>query len=881
MSVPCNIKTINEAWNHAVKSFSNAFRLTGDATKSIKYTLNELKEKYPDINFREDSVTEPLIEKLKEKGLVDKNYQYRKQKLTSIEKAFNNFKDLSDPDKKKLIEALSKKDEITPQNIKNEYAALKGYPHLTPEFNKLIDQTATDRQAYEAIDRRMKTIFGRIQELKKDGKYTSELEKEFGGQLKALRKERNKALGTYMASDLAFGEYLSKTRHLVYQFGDMGKMNLMSIPTLLKNNTGMAADWIFRSISKLVAAPIELAVLGARRAMGKTNATYGSITLLAHTEGAFKSSAGNRLKLYGRYGSDAVYSDKVRTPNYIDGVRNIRNIMNGESKFKNILAFALKLSPTVITRGLGAPDAFVTEMATTAELNRIGKEKGYTGAELQAFILSPDEASMEKAKDYGKLVTYKKDMPLSDYIKLNMDFAKIGDDMIAKGGNPFMIRLGTGIAHLLKNRVAPFVTTPINLLRTANRIVLPEYTLAKGLYQASKLKGDEQTHKIISTVAEAGTGLLFRMVAIQLVSQALISAGHDDEEDKVGETIEKKTGGFNRINMTAAMRGLLSGEVKEEKGDVYGDINALGGLGIAFGAYAHAYKKYGKEDVKKQLDYLKNGNYFSIPVNSAMSQLSSSLDFTFMTGWNDGYKAVKGEGTDREKWGQESFMFMLGAILPAQHQQFSKASTESRPRMYDKNLNFSQNVYNTMGYRFFFKVPDKTFKVLTEHGEKTERVKEHLMFDNYWGRVLAATDPFKTEKAHTDVTPTTKLYDAMQTVDKKERDNIVPTYVSDKVTIKGNKDIVLNKEQYYYFQQQTSLYRMVQAAPYIMSKEFDKASYKDKCTVLQAIYEKQRSHALEDVRKKYFPTLKKKINKDDANLEKVKRKYVGAPTTFS
>lgn len=112
----------------------------------------------------------------------------------------------------------------------------------------------------------------------------------------------------------------------------------------------------------------------------------------------------------------------------------------------------------------------------------------------------------------------------------------------------------------------------------------------------------------------------------------------------------------------------------------------------------------------------------------------------------------------------------------------------------------------------------------------------------------------------------------MRSVPKEDRDNIVPSYVSDKVQIKGN-DVVLNKEQYNYFQSQASLYRMANATPYIMSTDFDTHDYKFNCDVLKTAYEKGRTKALLDVQKTYFPNIKRIKNTEDRQLKKVKRKY--------
>jgi len=359
------------------------------------------------------------------------------------------------------------------------------------------------------------------------------------------------------------------------------------------------------------------------------------------------------------------------------------------------------------------------------------------------------------------------------------------------------------------------------------------------------------------------------------VSKGLISAGYDDEEDKVREVIEKKTGGPNKVNINAIWRGLTFQNINEKKNDRYVDINSLGTLGIAFGAYAHAYNKYGQKDLDKEIDYLKNGNFLSIPANTAVSQLSSALDFTFFSGWNESFKALKGEGNDREKWLQNSLMTVMGGFLPSTHQILSKSETESRPKSYDKDLSFSQNVYNQMGYKFFFQVPDKTFKVLTEHGEKPERIKEHYMFDNYWGRVLAATDPFKSKTVENPNSPSAKLYNTMQEVDKKDRDNIVPGFISDKIKVDG-QEVKLDKSQYNYFQQQASLHRMILATPFIMSQDYNKLDYDEKCKVLQSLYSEGREQALSELKEKY-PKLNTSEDYEkpefDETLEDIKEKY--------
>lgn len=864
---PCDLKTSAKAWNDGITAFQNAFLLSenNDPSKAIKYALEEIKKSNPSVDFLPESFYSPIIDQLKAKGIIDKNYSYTKEKITGIEKALNKFKVLNDPDKKKMAESLSKKKGvITERDVKNSYAELKGLPSFTPELNKIIDQAAEDRKAYESATRKVKDTFAEIQEAKKDGKLTPELDKEYSDKLSVMQKEVNVALENYLKSDLALGEHLSAKRHWVYQYGDIMKMNLMTPVSILKNTTGMVGDAIFRNMSNLVAAPLSMATLGVRRALGKTNASVASTKIISKTAGAFKGQAALKAKLYSKYGTEPVYSDKLRTPNFADGARNLRKAMEGDKTFFNTAAAIFKISPSIITRGLGSPDFFFQEMSETGELNRIGLEKGYTGAELKAFIMAPDEKSLQIAKDYAKQVTYKQDLGTKVDQLLQFDFAKVGDNMIANGYNPILARFLTGVAHAGKNVISPFIKTPINLLRAANKIVLPEWTLLTGLNAARKeTNPDEKTNKAISAIADATVGFHIRAIALNMVVQGLISAGYDDEEQKTKEIVEKKAGGSNRVNVNALWRGLTMQEVKEMKGDRYVDINALGTLGIALGAYAHAYNQYGRKDQQAMTDYLKGGNFFSIPANAAMSELSSSLDFTFFSGWNDFGRALRNEkGYERNKWLENSLMTVIGGILPSTHQLLSKAAEPERKKAYEKDLSLSENIYNALGYRFAFNSfgdASKNYNVFAGN-EGASKKKDYYLFDNYWGRLLASADPFKSKIADSPNTPVYKLYEAMRMVEKDKRDDLMPSPVKDEVNV-GSKsnpnNKALSKQQHEYLQNQGSIHNMLLATPFIMSKDFDNADYDTKVEVLQGLYKKARTQAIKDL-KEAFPDIKKR-----------------------
>lgn len=868
----CDLKNSAKAWNDGITAFQNGFMLSGDAAKSIRFALKEISDKHPDVEFEPSSFYNPLIEKLKSENLVGKDFQYgTKAKITGIEKALKNFKDLNDKDKKALASKIAEQKEVSPQKIKNAYAELKGLPAFTPELNSLIEEVAVTRQSYEGIEREIGSILGEIQKHKKDKTYSPELDKEYGGKLDDLNSKQNKALEEYLKTDIKFGEALAKQRHFVYQFGDIMKMNLMNPTTLLKNMTGMITDGVFRNLTNLVSAPTSALIIAIRKGLGKTDSSFGAVPIAAKVSALGKGNASFKAKLYAKYGTDPVYTDQLRTPNWIDGTKNISNLIKGDKSLANTLGAIFKFSSAGITRGLGAPDFLFQETSKVAELNRIGKQKGYSGAELKAFIMSPDETSLKTAEDYSKKITYKQDLKIlgMDFDKNTIDFAKIGDKKIEDGANPYWTRLWTGFAHVLKNRLIPFVKTPINLIRNSTNLVLPEYALAKGLIDAKNTENpDEALQKINTSVFGAVLGFHFRSVILNMIAQGLISAGYDDEEQKAKEIIEKKTGGSGRFNVNALWRGLTFQEVKEQKGDLYVENSANGAIGIAIGAYGHAYSKYSKEDMVKEAKWYRDNNYFSTIGQTSLSQLSSALDNSFFAGMNEAERAFKEPQYSGKKYVQQTLMTFIGGLLPSTHQQLSKAATEERNKTYDKNLTFGENVYNALGYNFAFGKfgePTSNYNALAQKGETSKKIKEPLLFDNYWGRLLASGEPFKGKITEHKETPVAKLYEAMRSVKKEERDNIMPGLVDDEINIgtaRKPKYASLTKEQFDFVQQKASVHRMILATPFIMSKDFDKSDYATKTEVLQGLYKQGRDQAIKDL-VKAFPELKRSAKTKD------------------
>ncbi len=81
----CDIKSSAKAWNDGLDAFKKAYKQTGGKVKpSIRFAIDEIHAKNPDIDFDVDSFVNPLVESLKEKGLIKQDFSYEKKKAPDL-----------------------------------------------------------------------------------------------------------------------------------------------------------------------------------------------------------------------------------------------------------------------------------------------------------------------------------------------------------------------------------------------------------------------------------------------------------------------------------------------------------------------------------------------------------------------------------------------------------------------------------------------------------------------------------------------------------------------------------------------------------------------------------------------------------------------------
>jgi len=897
---PCDIKSSAKAWNDGIDAFKKAFKQTdGKTTESIKFAIDEINKNNPDFKFDVNSFTDPLIKSLKEKDIIPKSYTFKTSASSSsveskINKIAEKMNGLSGDQKKsfakKSFSQFEKYGMLTDEKVKNIYSEAIGIPAMDEKVDEQIKKTSKALQAFNDVQ---SEINGKIKEMQdektnNDGKLSPEKNKEYSKIFNDLAEKKIKATADMMKEKAAFSNMLIEKKFWMHQLGDYMPLNLMNPRSLAKNMSGAVVDGVMRALANTIASPVSL---GVSMFTGINSNPIGS-KIKGSLAGKFKSKAA----LAWKHGQTD-FTSELPNADHFNASNRFKKAMDatGFEKFKGVISAALKIHPSIISKGLTVPDAMVYESVMSAELNRIADSKKLTGAEKKAFMLEPDEKSHEIATKIAQRVTFKQDVPdvlskLSAY-----DPHEATKKIIAKKEaagekySPLAIKILTGSRAMFQKSVFPFIKTPINIVRTSSRMLLPEYELGQSLMAAHKEKdATERQRLVIEATAKATVGFFIRHIALQMVAQGLMSAGFNDEDKKTKDIVEQELGGPNRMNWSAFIRGLTFQDMKKKKGDQIVDMSALGAMGITMNVYSHTFGKYSKDELNARKDYNKNliDATAGIPKDLAIGQLTSSLDQTFLSGLNQVMSAMSNDnGFETNKFLVQMVANVFTGIVPSTGQQFSTQESPNVKKQFDAGATFGENLAKRLGYNFAGQSKDLENKYfsLAEEGKGGLKKKNYMLLDNYLGRVLESELDFvKLGRAETD-TPISRLHEALKEVPKDDRDKLFPSSIGRQQTINGVKHgkrysykAELNNEQFEYLENQASKYRMMLATPFIMSDDFKKVDFETKTKVLQSFYEEGLNYAQKDF-KKQFPDIKEQeiegTHETKALAKKITKKY--------
>lgn len=874
----CDVKQSSAAWNTGIDAFKKSFLLSGDTTKALRYAISEMQEQHPDIDFDPDSFINPLVSSLKQKGMIDKDYDFKKEtdKKTEreISKTTEKFSTLNQDQKKtlakKMFGKLQEQNLLTQDDIQNLYAEAVGIPSMDESTKKLITEASSAVKAYEETDNSIKALYNEITGLKEnqDGSLTADQDKDVTERIKtlAIEQQKQKFIANRAQSDLA--QKLAEKSFWMWDFADNIRMNLMSPVSLLKNLTGAVIDAGVRQpknmisgLSSLITNPIttnKTGRIGSRFIGGLMNA-----------DKSFKNAMESWK--YGR----TEFSKDLPSTDYLNVVTSWKKFLDstGKTKAINAVATLLKVTPDFVKRTLSATDAFFYDNYIRSELNRIASQKGLSGAEKELFMVDPDEESVKIATDRAKDITFKTDSKLSN--KLTYNARDHYRRLVKEGMNPTMAKVRTGLSSIGVTIIAPFIKTPINILRISSRYLLPEWELARTIMKASKeTDGNEKQQIIADGMAHVAVGAYIRYVSFKAVAAGLVSAGYKDEDEKTRDAVEQRLGGPNRINYSALLRIMVGGDAKHMNGDKSIDLNSAGVLGVVLGTYAHAYNSYSKEDKEDQMQFNKA---LAHPLDLGKSLATSTLDLTFLSGTNQVFEAMKADQGKTSAYLNSVFTTLFTGIEPSTVQKLSTALVENKKQTFNRDLTLMENVANTLGYKFLFQgangMKDKYF-ALAKEGEALKK-KDYMLFDNYFGRVLQEEFGVFKSKDIQD-TPVAKLLESANTVEKEERSKMFPSSINKKQTLKGRGGSFkaeLNDEQHAYLMEKASTMRMIAATPYINSEDFKTDSYEVKAETLKKFYKDGLDSAKKLLVEKYGKENLSIIDKSKEEKSASKKRY--------
>lgn len=846
----CDIKESAEAYNTGVDALEKAFLLTGDPTKSFKYAVSEIQQKHPDLDFDPNSFINPIAESMKEKGLIPESYKFSESKRSdeqkTVEKTVEKFKGLDQDQKKtlskKLYSKLAEQNILTNDEIQNIYAEAVGIPAMTDEIKSLVKESSSAMKEYDKVDTEIKSIYGEIEKMKSDqeGKVTPEQDSALISRIKELAIRQQKAKAQVNRAQTKLAQELREKSFWMWDLADNIRMNLMTPVSLLKNLTGAGVDLAVRQPKNAVSSILSTMINPiTEKKYGSRSGRIGSRFLggLMNADKSFKNS----MESWG-YGRTE-FDKKLPAADYLNAVTAYKKMVDstGKQKIINSVAFALKVTPDFIKRTLGATDAFFYDNAVRSELERISSQKSLKGAEKELFLLNPDEESLLEAQKLAEEVTFRKNISFfGKKIKTSYDAREHYKQLVKNGESPMTAKIKTGFASIVTTLFAPFVKTPLNIIRLASRYVLPEYELGRSISLAIKAKtGDEKQQLIADGIAHAAVGYYLRSVALQAIAAGAISSGFGDEDKETMDAIEKQFGGANRMNWSAILRIMTGGDGAWQEGDKTVDLNAMGVLGVVMGTYARAFNEYSEEERK---DNAKFSKIFTKSPSVILPVAGTAMDLSFLSGTNQVIEALKSKSNEEKtgKLGINWIKAALGGIMPSTFQKLSTSTAENKKQSYDKNKDWNENLANAVGYNFLFsggKDMKNKYYSLANDKEAIQK-KDYMLFDNYLGRALQEEFGVFKSKDVLDG-PLKKLLDTSMSVERDSREKMFPNAVDKKQSFgkgKNKVSIELTNEQHEFLMEKTSEFRMVAATPYINSEEFDNDSYDVKAETLSRLY---------------------------------------------
>lgn len=472
------------------------------------------------------------------------------------------------------------------------------------------------------------------------------------------------------------------------------------------------------------------------------------------------------------------------------------------------------------------PNRVAAEYGAAYEM---GTLKGLKGKELENFVLFPDELSAKEIKIQGERAVFQQTEGLTGELSKGL---KKFEDVLSNNILPKTPIVGDILKVLFKSQL-PYKKTPLNILGETVKLVLPELSVAEGLYHSLKT-GDRK--RALESFSNAVVGYGIREGVKALVANNLVT-GAGDYRDKEGNMIQQQNVAPNSLNISGMQRMFSGGSPAAKDSDTWINFSNMGPIGIFLGV--HSELKGVPDESRGILADLST-------VIPAMGQYT--IEQSFLAGMNNFLTALADkEGRARRKWGLNTLSTLGAAYYPNSLATVSKAKDDYVRELKDED--FATELVNTFKSKMFMgdNLPSKVNlwgEKITGAPEGRSKMLWYLMDVTKFRNVPTESFNYKVFS----------LWNSVE--DKKMKNGVLPNVPLQKITIKG-ESVKLTPAQYEKYQIYTGKNRAALVRDYAESPNWEKDSQEKKIKKLGNIYSSGLSNAKRELFRDY-PELKKK-----------------------
>lgn len=447
--------------------------------------------------------------------------------------------------------------------------------------------------------------------------------------------------------------------------------NLLTPLSLATNIYSNAALQPMRFTSTAIGSLIDYSLTQASK-LGLLSEAYQdrTIDLVALQQGYFSGGWNGILEGLKQLkdGPRADERDLREINNQFNAIKALQRIAEGnpslKQKVNDYIEGTVGIPAEVMFRLLNLGDKPFRRAAEMARAIEIAKLKGLKGAEMERFIMFPDETSAAEIRKAGLEATFQQETESVKVVQRVLNYIINGI-----GKTPIV----GGILKVIAKSQIPYVKTPWNIMTETLQYAAFPITGAVGIQQL--VKGNKRGGSIL--LGKAITGALVFAVAKQLFQIGLLSwdEPYDQQAGKQRERRQMQYDNIppNSINISALNRGLVGQGFEMQDDDIWINYQKLGIMGLLFDNYSNNYFA----NIREKGQMPEESEFWVDMFTSAPRVMAQSLDQSFLKGTNTLLTALQeGGGHKTDQWLLDTSGALSAIVYPNTISTISKSSDE-------------------------------------------------------------------------------------------------------------------------------------------------------------------------------------------------------------